>query len=247
MISNFSWVSAPPEQAQGVLISDVDSTFLRQEVIELLADHAGVRTEVEQITERAMRGELDFSASLQERVRLLQGLDASILHDVATQLVLTAGAREMVAAAREAGWLVALVSGGFHEVIDGLAEDVGVHAVLANRLALTPEGNLAGAPEGPIIDGIAKRQALRDLRSVASVPPERSIAVGDGANDALMVADAGVGVAFCAKPALTEVADLSITTPDLHLAWQLAMTRIASTAHSRAATGCAPTTTADAL
>lgn len=215
-----------PEQPAGVLVSDVDSTFLTQEVIELVAEYADTRDRVEEITTRAMRGELDFATSLRERVRTLTGLSEDVLAQVRDALVPTPGALEMVRVAREVGWVVALVSGGFHEVIDDLAREAGVHAVLANRFEITG-GHLTGEVSGMIVDGTAKRAALGALIGQARVPASRSIAIGDGANDARMVEAAGVGVAFRAKPVLRDVADVIVDEDSLLAAWEAAQQKLA--------------------
>ena len=214
-----------PEHAAGVLVSDVDSTFLTQEVIELVADHAGTRAEVEDITHRAMSGELDFAASLRARVATLAGLPAAVLEEVREALVPTRDALEMVSAARDAGWAVALVSGGFHEVIDPLARDAGVHRVLANRFEII-DGHLTGEVKGMIVDGAAKRAALGALIGATGVPAQRSIALGDGANDRLLLEAAGVGVAFRAKPVLREAADVCVDEESLLAAWRAGLTQL---------------------
>lgn len=201
--------TAGTDRATGLLVSDVDSTFLTQEVIELVAEHAGVRDDVERITEAAMRGELDFSASLRQRVALLEGLPAAVLAQVREVLVPTEGALELMRRARAAGWVTALVSGGFHEVIDELAASTGVDHVVANRFEVR-EGRLTGGLDGPIIDGRAKLRVLEDLSERYAVPRERVVAVGDGANDRAMVQAAGTGIAFRAKPALREAADVIV-------------------------------------
>lgn len=193
----------------GLLVSDVDSTFLTQEVIELVAEHAGVRADVERITEAAMRGELDFSASLRQRVALLEGLPAAVLAQVREVLVPTEGALELMRRAREAGWVTALVSGGFHEVIDELGASAGIDHVVANRFGIR-DGRLTGTLDGPIIDGRAKLDTLEELARSHAVPRSRVVAVGDGANDRAMVQAAGTGIAFRAKPALREAADVII-------------------------------------
>ncbi|PWH05702.1 phosphoserine phosphatase SerB [Brachybacterium endophyticum] len=208
----------PDAAPRALLVSDVDSTFLTQEVIELIADHAGTREQVEAVTTRAMRGELDFAESLRERVATLAGLDASVLSRVREALVPTPGALELFARAREAGVLTALVSGGFHEAIDELAARAGVDHVLANRLE-TADGRLTGRVEGPVVDAATKERTLRELAERHGIPRSRTLAVGDGANDALMVQAAGVGIAFRAKPALAEVADVRIQEPDLMEVW----------------------------
>lgn len=207
------------EAASGLLVSDVDSTFLTQEVIELVAEHAGVHDRVEEITTAAMRGELDFSQSLRARVALLEGLEESVLEQVRAGLVPTDGALELVARAHRAGWVTALVSGGFHEVIDPLAGRAGIDHVVANRFEVR-EGRFTGQVRGPIIDGAAKLATLQELAERYGVPASRVVAIGDGANDREMVEAAGVGIAFRAKPALREVADVVIDSSSLLDAWE---------------------------
>lgn len=204
--------------ATGLLVSDVDSTFLTQEVIELVAEHAGVRDQVEEITTAAMRGELDFAQSLRARVALLEGLDESVLAEVRAVLVPTPGALELVRRAKSAGWVTALVSGGFHEVIDELAAEIGIDHVRANRFEITG-GRFTGRVSGPIIDGAAKRRALEEFAAQHRVPASRIIALGDGANDREMLVAAGTGIAFRAKPALREIADVEIDGESLLDAW----------------------------
>lgn len=211
-------MSGAAETAVGILVSDVDSTFLSQEVIELVAEHAGTRAEVEEVTTRAMRGELDFEESLRARVATLAGLPASVLAEVAGELVPNPGAVELVARARAAGWRTALVSGGFHEVIDALAAEAGIDHVLANRFAVR-EGRLTGEVSGPVIDRAAKAQALRDLAARYGVPLARTIGIGDGANDLDLLRTAGVGVAYRAKPVLREAADVVLEGPSLLDVW----------------------------
>ncbi|HJB09990.1 MAG TPA: phosphoserine phosphatase SerB [Candidatus Brachybacterium merdavium] len=207
------------EGASGLLVSDVDSTFLTQEVIELVAEHAGVRDRVEEITTAAMRGELDFAQSLRARVALLEGLEESVLEQVREALVPTDGALELVARARAAGWVTALVSGGFHEVIDPLAARAGIDHVVANRFEIR-QGRFTGEVLGPIIDGTAKLRTLQQLSERYGVPASRVVAIGDGANDRQMLEAAGVGIAFRAKPALREVADAVIDSRSLLDAWE---------------------------
>ena len=202
----------------GLLVSDVDSTFLTQEVIELVADHAGVRAEVEEITTAAMRGELDFAASLRARVALLEGLEESVLATVRSSLVPTPGALELIRRAKAAGWVTALVSGGFHEVIDELAAEAGIDHVRANRFEIA-DGRFTGRVSGPIIDGQAKRRTLEELAARHGVPVARIVAMGDGANDREMLGAAGTGIAFRAKPALREIADVVLDGESLLDAW----------------------------
>jgi len=198
----------------GILVSDVDSTFLTQEVIELVADHAGTREQVEEVTTRAMRGELDFADSLHARVATLAGLSEAVLARVRSSLVPTPGAVELFAAARSRGWVTALVSGGFHEAIDELAAAAGVDVVVANRFEVA-DGRLTGRVSGPVVTAERKEQVLRELAARHGVPLSRTVAIGDGANDALMVRAAGTGIAFCGKPALREVADVELEGPSL--------------------------------
>lgn len=202
----------------GLLVSDVDSTFLTQEVIELIAERAGTREQVEEVTTRAMRGELDFAESLRARVATLAGLDVSVLTDVAAELIPTPGALELIERARAAGWRTALVSGGFHETIDDLAARIGIDHVLANRLGVR-DGHLTGEVEGPIIDRAAKAHALRELAETYDVPLARTVGIGDGANDIDLLQAAGTGIAFRAKPALRAVADVELEGPSLLDAW----------------------------
>ncbi len=209
---------AAPTAVTGLLVSDVDSTFLTQEVIELVAEHAGVRDRVEEITTAAMRGELDFSQSLRARVALLEGLDESVLAEVRAVLVPTPGALELVRRARAAGWVTALVSGGFHEVIDELAAEAGIDHVHANRFEIAG-GRFTGKVHGEIVDGGVKRRTLEELARRHGVPAARTIAMGDGANDREMLAAAGTGIAFRAKPALREMADVVLDGPSLLDAW----------------------------
>ncbi len=197
-----------------LVVMDVDSTLIRDEVIELLADRAGSLTDVARITERAMQGELDFAASLRARVALLEGLPASVFDDVRAQVTLTPGARTLCRTLARLGYHVALVSGGFHEVVDPIAADLGIGHVRANRLEVI-EGRLTGRVTGPIIDRQGKRDALTEFAAEHGVPLSRTVAIGDGANDIDMLTAAGLGVAFNAKPALRAAADTSVSVPYL--------------------------------
>lgn len=200
--------------AKKLVVLDVDSTLIQQEVIELLAAHAGVEEQVRLITEQAMRGELDFSASLQARVALLKGLPVSVIDEVRAQILLTPGARTLVETLTKLGHSVAVVSGGFKEVIEPILKDLGITHYRANTLGVE-NGLLTGLVEGPIIDRAAKAQALTDFAALESVNLEQTIAIGDGANDLDMIAIAGMGIAFNAKPAVKAAADSSVSAPFL--------------------------------
>ncbi len=197
-----------------LVVLDVDSTIIQQEVIDLLASYAGVEAQVSKITHRAMNGELDFTQSLVQRVALLKGLPASKLNDVRKDIVFTPGAATLCRTLRRLGFHVALVSGGFLEVVQPLANELGIDEVRANRLEVV-DGVLTGKLIGPIIDRIAKASALRDFAEKYKVPMSRTIAVGDGANDLDMLSAAALGIAFNAKPYVRERADSSLTSPFL--------------------------------
>ncbi|MFN8070504.1 MAG: phosphoserine phosphatase SerB [Mycobacterium sp.] len=197
-----------------LIVFDVDSTLIQGEVIEMLADHAGAGEAVAAITEAAMRGELDFTESLHQRVATLAGLPAEILDEVADQVELTKGARTTIRTLRRLGFHCGVVSGGFRQVIEPLAHELMLDFVAANELEVV-DGRLTGKVVGPIVDRAGKAKALRDFATQAGVPMEQTVAVGDGANDIDMLNAAGLGVAFNAKPALREVADASLSHPYL--------------------------------
>lgn len=197
-----------------LVCSDVDSTFIGQEVIELIARRAGVQDEVAAVTAAAMRGELDFAESLRARVATLKGLPVEVLAAVRKEITLTPGVAELLAWVAEHGHVMALVSGGFHEVIDPLAAALGIRHVRANRLAVA-EGKLTGEVFGPIIDRAGKAIAMRQFAAQEDIPLGATIAIGDGANDLDMLALAGVSVAFAAKPIVAERADVSLPGPRL--------------------------------
>ncbi len=199
-----------------LVVLDCDSTTIRDEVIELLADAAGTREVVAQITERAMRGELDFSESLAERVSTLAGTPDSVFAQAYSRVRLSPGIRELIAAVHERGGRVGVVSGGFHEVLDPLAADLGLDLWRANRLEVA-DGALTGRTVGPIVDAAAKADALREWAAEAGIPLSATVAVGDGANDLKMMEIAGLSVAYNAKPIVREQADVSIED-DLALA-----------------------------
>lgn len=197
-----------------VVVLDADSTLIHDEVIELLAEEAGARAEVAEITERAMRGELDFAQSLRERVRVLAGLPVSVFERVGERIRVTDGVPELIAGVQASGGRVGVVSGGFHELLDPLGARLGLDHWRANRLAVR-DGVLTGEVDGPIVDAAAKAEALREWAGAAGVPLRRTVAIGDGANDLLMMAEAGLAIAFNAKPRVRAEADLVIDRQDL--------------------------------
>lgn len=200
--------------AKKLILMDVDSTLIQQEVIELLGKRAGVEGEIKAITDAAMRGELDFEASLRARVALLKGLPASVLDDVRDEVLLTPGARTLVTTLHKLGHSVGVVSGGFLTVIEPILSELGIKHYRANTLEIS-DGVLTGNLTGPIIDRAAKAAALREFAALEGVALSETIAIGDGANDLDMIAAAGLGIAFNAKPAVRAAADSSLTAPYL--------------------------------
>jgi phosphoserine phosphatase len=201
-------------RAMRLIVMDVDSTLIQDEVIDLLARRAGCALEVAKVTEAAMRGELDFGASLHERVALLAGLDAAVLDEVRHDLRLTSGARTLIGTLGGLGYKFGIVSGGFLQVIGPLAAELGIGYVAANTLDIS-DGKLTGRLSGPVVDRAGKAEALRRFASDAGVPLSQTVAVGDGANDLDMIAAAGLGVAFNAKPVVRDAADTSLSVPYL--------------------------------
>lgn len=200
--------------ARFLVVLDADSTLIRNEVIELLADEAGRRAEVQAATEAAMRGEIDFASSLRSRVAALEGVPVSAFERVRARIEPTPGVRELTAAVHARGGVVGVVSGGFHEILDHIAPELGVDRWRANRLEVA-DGRLTGHVDGDIVDGQAKAFWLQTWADELRVPRRATIAIGDGANDLPMMAVAGLGLAFNAKPAVREAASLVVATQDL--------------------------------
>ena len=200
--------------AKKLVVMDVDSTLIQQEVIELLAAKAGAQEKVKEITDAAMRGELDFAASLKARVALLAGLPESVIAEVQSEIVLTPGARTLVKTLHQLGHSVAVVSGGFTSVIEPLVKQLGITHYRANTLEIV-DGKLTGKVLDPIVDRAAKATALKDFAAVEGVLLEQTVAIGDGANDLDMISIAGLGIAFNAKPAVKAAAASSVSAPYL--------------------------------
>ena len=200
--------------AKKLVVMDVDSTLIQQEVIELLGAKAGKAAEISAITDSAMRGELDFAESLRARVALLAGLPDSVLTQVQSEITLTPGARTLIRTLHKLGHHVALVSGGFEPVIAPLLSELGIEHMRANNLEII-DGKLTGNLIGPIIDRAGKAQALREFAAQHAIELEQTIAIGDGANDLDMITLAGMGIAFNAKPAVKAAADSSVSAPYL--------------------------------
>jgi phosphoserine phosphatase len=197
-----------------LIVMDVDSTLIQGEVIEMLAAHAGFEPQVAEITEAAMRGEVDFETSLRRRVALLEGVPASAIDEVYDGIVLAPGARTMVRTLRRLGYRFAIVSGGFSQITDRLAADLGIHFARANELEIV-DGRLTGRIVGPVVDRAGKAAALREFAAEIGVPLAAVIAIGDGANDLDMLNAAGLGIAYNAKPLVQDAADTSVNVPYL--------------------------------
>ena len=203
------------KSVKGLLVMDVDSTLIMEEGIDLLGEEAGVGTQVAAITERAMRGELDFEAALRERVTLLKGLPEDIFARIAERIHFTPGAEDLVKELHKHGYKVGLVSGGFHETVDRLAEQLGIDYVKANRLEIK-QGLLTGQVLGEIVTKDTKLAMLKAWAAENMLELNQTIAMGDGANDLPMIQAAGIGIAFMAKPIVREQAPYQIQECNLY-------------------------------
>ena len=201
-------------RAKHLIVMDADSTLLQGEVIDLLAERTGHAAEVAAVTEAAMAGDLPFAEALARRVALLAGLPEATLAEVRDGLQLAPGARTLIRTLQRLGYVTAVVSGGFVEVIEGLVADLGIDHMAANRLEIT-DGVLTGRLAGPVVDRAGKAEALGRFAERAGVPMARTVAVGDGANDIDMLAAAGLGIAYNAKPVVRSAADTALTVPYL--------------------------------
>ena len=198
-----------------LLVADMDSTMITVECIDELADYAGIKPQVAAVTERAMRGELDFESALDARVALLAGMDAAVLAQCLEERVkIMAGARALVRTLRALGGTAILVSGGFTHFADPVALEIGFDRAISNRLGLA-DGRLDGTVARPIVGAATKREVLLDALAALAIPAHDSIAIGDGANDLLMIGAAGLGVAYHAKPKVAAAADARVRNGDL--------------------------------
>lgn len=204
------------EAAPGLVVTDIDSTLISQEVIEELAQAAGTRAQVAAITARAMNGELDFAQSLRERVATLAGVDRSVFFEVLASITPTRGAKELIDAVHRVGGRFGVISGGFEEVVAPLAASLGVDYYAANRLEVR-DGMLTGRVLGRIVTAQVKVECLRSWSASLGIPMERTVAIGDGANDVPMMREAGLGIAFCAKPTVRDQVAVQVNVPDLSL------------------------------
>lgn len=203
-----------PNKASMLVVLDVDSTLIEQEVIELLANFAGKADEVAKVTERAMSGELDFAGSLRARVATLKGLDQNILLQALEQVTLSKGAQQLIDAVHGAAGAVAAVSGGFNEILVPLAKRIGLDFFRANTLEII-DGKLTGDVIPPIIDKPAKASALMEWANQLGLTSAQTVAIGDGANDLDMMTAAGLSIGFNAKPRVRVAADVLIDSGDL--------------------------------
>ena len=209
-----SMASLPTLSAPGLLVMDVDSTLIDEEVIDELGVAAGVGEQIASVTARAMNGELDFREALRARVALLKGLPTTIFDEVYHRVHFTHGALELIDTLHAHDWKVGVVSGGFHEVVDRLAADAHLDYWIANRLEVA-DGRLTGKVLGEIVCKTVKLHALREWAKQLDIPMSQTVAVGDGANDIPMIQAASLGIAFCAKPKTQLAADEAINDRDL--------------------------------
>ena len=217
--------SGLPRHSQRLIVMDVDSTLVQGEVIEMLAAHAGCEEQVREVTEAAMRGELDFTASLRARVALLRGVPAAALDDVYRSLSYAPGAQTLIRTLRRLGYRFGLVSGGFTQVTDRIAAELGIHYSAANTLEVV-DGTLTGELLGDVLDRAGKAVALRRFAADAGIAMKNTVAIGDGANDLDMLEAAGLGIAFNAKPMVRAAADASVSVPYLDtIVYLLGITR----------------------
>jgi len=206
--------SSRAREAKRLVLLDMDSTLIQQEVIDLLAKHAGKLDQVSQITESAMAGDLDFSQALSARVALLAGLDQSVIELVRKEITLTNGAKELIETLHKQGHKVGVVSGGFLDVIEPILKNLKIDFYRANKLEIM-NGKLTGKTEGAIIDRVAKFSSLQEFAKIEGVELSQTVAIGDGANDLDMIEAAGLGIAFNAKPKVAAAAATTISTSDL--------------------------------
>ena len=206
--------SSRAREAKRLVLLDMDSTLIQQEVIDLLAKHAGKLDQVSQITESAMAGDLDFSQALSARVSLLAGLDQSVIELVRKEITLTNGAKELIETLHKQGHKVGVVSGGFLDVIEPILKDLKIDFYRANKLEIM-NGKVTGKTEGAIIDRVAKFSSLQEFAKIEGVELSQTVAIGDGANDLDMIEAAGLGIAFNAKPKVAAAAATTISTSDL--------------------------------
>jgi len=206
--------SSRAREAKRLVLLDMDSTLIQQEVIDLLAKHAGKLDQVSQITESAMAGDLDFSQALSARVALLAGLDQSVIELVRKEITLTNGAKELIETLHKQGHKVGVVSGGFLDVIEPILKNLKINFYRANKLEIM-NGKLTGKTEGAIIDRVAKFSSLQEFAKIEGVELSQTVAIGDGANDLDMIEAAGLGIAFNAKPKVAAAAATTISTSDL--------------------------------
>lgn len=201
-------------RAKRLIVLDVDSTLVQNEVIDLLAEEAGRLDEVRRITDAAMAGDLDFEAALRDRVRLLEGLDAAAVERARGRVELAPGARTFVRTLKRLGFRIAIVSGGFTTVTDELARELDIDHAYANELQVA-DGRLTGRIEGRVVDRARKAEVLEEVAAAEGVPLEQTVAIGDGANDLDMLAKAGLGIAFNARPVVRDAADTTLSVPYL--------------------------------